>query len=45
MRIKAGGGYQVPPYTPHGGRAGADRPMRPVITYVVGKGKPLASPA
>ena len=24
MRIKAGEGYQVPPYRPHGGRAGPD---------------------
>ncbi|MBD0275782.1 MAG: cupin domain-containing protein [Acetobacteraceae bacterium] len=43
--VKAGEGGQVPPYTPHGGRAGGDRPMKAVITYVVEKGKPLASPA
>ena len=43
-RIKAGGGFQVPPETPHAARNG-DRTAKLAITYVVEKGKPLASPA
>ena len=43
--IKAGDGFQIPPDTPHaGGQAGNAR-SRLIITYVVEKGKPLASPA
>jgi len=43
--IKAGDGFQIPPETPHaGGQAGSAR-SRLLITYVVEKGKPLASPA
>jgi quercetin dioxygenase-like cupin family protein len=43
--IKAGDAFQVPPATPHaGGKAGAAK-SRILITYVVEKGKPLASPA
>jgi quercetin dioxygenase-like cupin family protein len=41
---KAGEGFQVPPGTPHSARNG-DRPTRVAITYVVEKGKPVASPA
>jgi quercetin dioxygenase-like cupin family protein len=44
MTLKAGDGFQVPTGTPHGGKNG---PAKTVIisTYVVEKGKPLASPA
>jgi quercetin dioxygenase-like cupin family protein len=43
--LKAGDAFQVPPNTPHaGGKAGTAK-SRLVITYVVEKGKPLASPA
>ena len=43
--LKAGDAFQVPPNTPHaGGKAGTTK-TRVLITYVVEKGKPLASPA
>jgi quercetin dioxygenase-like cupin family protein len=43
--IKAGDAFQVPPDTPHaGGKAGTAKSII-LITYVVQKGKPLASPA
>ena len=43
--LKAGDGFQVPAGTPHaGGKAGTAK-TRILITYVVEKGKPLASPA
>ncbi len=43
--IKAGDAFQVPADTPHaGGKAGTAK-SRILITYVVEKGKPLASPA
>ena len=42
--IKAGDGFQVPPETPHSARNG-DKLTRLVVTYVVDKDKPLASPA
>jgi len=43
--LKAGDGFQIPPATPHaGGKAGTAK-TRILITYVVEKGKPLASPA
>ena len=43
--LKAGDAFQVPPNTPHaGGKAGTAK-SRLLITYVVEKGKPLASPA
>ena len=42
--LKAGDGFQIPPNTPHaGGKAGTGK-TRLIITYVVEKGKPLASP-
>jgi quercetin dioxygenase-like cupin family protein len=42
--LKAGDGFQIPPNTPHaGGKAGTAK-SRLIITYVVEKGKPLASP-
>ncbi|MGC2785836.1 MAG: cupin domain-containing protein [Roseiarcus sp.] len=42
--FKAGDGFQVPPRIPHGGKNG-DKPTTLAITYIVEKGKPLASPA
>ena len=43
--LKPGDFFQVPPNTPHaGGKAGSAK-TRVLITYVVEKGKPLASPA
>jgi quercetin dioxygenase-like cupin family protein len=43
--LKPGDGFQVPAATPHaGGKPGAAK-SRILITYVVEKGKPLASPA
>jgi quercetin dioxygenase-like cupin family protein len=42
--MKAGDGYEVPPETPHGGKNG-DQPTVIAATFVVEKGKPLASPA
>jgi quercetin dioxygenase-like cupin family protein len=43
--LKVGDAFQIPPDTPHaGGKAGTAK-SRLVITYVVQKGKPLASPA
>jgi quercetin dioxygenase-like cupin family protein len=43
--LKAGDGFQVPPETPHAGAKNGDKKTRIAITYVVEKGKPLASPA
>jgi quercetin dioxygenase-like cupin family protein len=43
--LKAGDGFQVPPETPHAGGKNGDKKTRIAITYVVEKGKPLASPA
>jgi quercetin dioxygenase-like cupin family protein len=43
--IKAGDGVQIPPETPHAGGKPSDVKSRVLITYVVEKGKPLASPA
>jgi quercetin dioxygenase-like cupin family protein len=43
--LKPGDGFQIPPATPHaGGKAGTAK-TRVLITYVVEKGEPLASPA
>jgi quercetin dioxygenase-like cupin family protein len=43
--LQAGDAFQIPPETPHaGGKAGAVK-SRVLATYVVEKGKPLASPA
>jgi quercetin dioxygenase-like cupin family protein len=42
--LKAGDGFQVPTQRPHSGKNG-DKPTVLAITYVVEKGKPLASPA
>jgi quercetin dioxygenase-like cupin family protein len=43
--IKAGDGFHVPPETPHAGGKPGEAKTRVLITYVVEKGKPLASPA
>ena len=43
--IKAGDGFQIPPDTPHAGGKAGDAKTRVLITYIVEKGKPLASPA
>src|SRR5205823_2415216 len=41
--LKAGDAFQIPPETPHaGGKPGTEK-SRVLITYVVEKGKPLAS--
>ena len=42
--LNAGDGFQVPTRVPHGGKNG-DKPTILAVTYVVEKGKPLASPA
>jgi quercetin dioxygenase-like cupin family protein len=43
--VKAGDGFQIPAETPHAGGKPSDTKSRILITYVVEKGKPLASPA
>jgi quercetin dioxygenase-like cupin family protein len=43
-RLKPGDGFQVPPETPHAGGK-VEQKVRITATYVVEKGKPLASPA
>ena len=43
-RLKSGDSFQVPPETPHAG-AKVEQKVRFTSTYVVEKGKPLASPA
>jgi len=43
--IKAGDAFQIPPETPHAGGAPGSAKSRILITYVVEKGKLLASPA
>jgi quercetin dioxygenase-like cupin family protein len=43
--LKPGDGFQIPPNTPHAGGKPGDARSRVLITYVVEKGKPLASPA
>jgi quercetin dioxygenase-like cupin family protein len=43
--VKAGDGFQIPPNTPHAGGKPAAAKARVLVTYVVEKGKPLASPA
>lgn len=43
--LKPGDGFQIPPETPHAGGKPGDTKSRIAITYVVEKGKPLASPA
>jgi quercetin dioxygenase-like cupin family protein len=43
--MKAGDGFQIPPETPHAGGKAGEAKTRILITYVVEKGKPLATPA
>jgi quercetin dioxygenase-like cupin family protein len=43
--VKPGDAFQVPPATPHAGGKPSDKKTRLALTYVVEKGKPLASPA
>jgi quercetin dioxygenase-like cupin family protein len=43
--LKPGDAFQIPPETPHAGGAAGTAKSRILITYVVQKGKPLASPA
>jgi quercetin dioxygenase-like cupin family protein len=43
--IKAGDAFQIPPETPHAGGKPGNAKSVILITYVVEKGKPLASPA
>ncbi|NVN85146.1 MAG: cupin domain-containing protein [Rhodopseudomonas sp.] len=43
--LKAGDGFQVPPNTPHAGGKASEGKVRLTSTYVVEKGKPLATPA
>jgi quercetin dioxygenase-like cupin family protein len=45
VTLKAGDGFQIPPETPHAGGKPGDAKSRILITYVVEKGKPLATPA
>jgi len=42
---QAGDGFQIPTGTPHAGGKPSEMKVRLVSTYVVEKGKPLASPA
>jgi quercetin dioxygenase-like cupin family protein len=43
--LKAGDGFQIPAETPHAGGKPGDAKSRILITYIVEKAKPLASPA
>ena len=43
--LKPGDGFVVPPMTPHAGGKNGDKKTKIVSTYIVEKGKPLASPA
>jgi quercetin dioxygenase-like cupin family protein len=45
MTVKAGDAFQIPPETPHAGGAPTAETSKIMITYIVEKGKPLASPA
>jgi quercetin dioxygenase-like cupin family protein len=42
--LKAGDAFQIPPNTPHAGGKPGTAKSKLLITYVVEKGKPLASP-
>jgi quercetin dioxygenase-like cupin family protein len=44
-QVKAGDAFQIPPETPHAGGKPGETKSRVLVTYVVEKGKPLASPA
>jgi quercetin dioxygenase-like cupin family protein len=43
--VKAGDAFMVPPNTPHAGGKNGDKKTKIAVTYIVEKGKPLASPA
>jgi len=43
--LKPGDAFQIPAGTPHAGGMPGTAKTRILITYVVEKGKPLASPA
>src|SRR5438132_4091042 len=43
--LKSGDAFQIPPETPHAGGKPGDAKTRVLITYIVEKAKPLASPA
>jgi quercetin dioxygenase-like cupin family protein len=45
LNLKPGDAFQVPPETPHAGGKPSTTKVRVTSTYVVEKGKPLASPA
>lgn len=45
VALKPGDGFQVPAGTPHAGGKNGDKKTKITSTYVVEKGKPLASPA
>jgi quercetin dioxygenase-like cupin family protein len=43
--VKAGDSFQVPPGTPHDGCTAPGEGVKILATYIVEKGKPLATPA
>ena len=43
--LQRGDGFQIPPETPHAGGKPGSAKTRVLITYIVEKAKPLASPA
>ena len=43
--LKPGDGFMVPPATPHAGGKPGTAKTRVLITYILEKGKPIASPA
>jgi quercetin dioxygenase-like cupin family protein len=43
--VKAGESYQVPVGAIHDAKAGGDKPVKVIASYVVPKGQPLATPA
>jgi quercetin dioxygenase-like cupin family protein len=45
LSLKPGDFWEIPPETPHAGGPASPEKVRVLITYVVEKGKPLASPA
>jgi quercetin dioxygenase-like cupin family protein len=45
LTVKAGDAFQIPPDTPHAGGKPLAAKARLIITYIVQKDKPLASPA
>ncbi|ACA18871.1 Cupin 2 conserved barrel domain protein [Methylobacterium sp. 4-46] len=42
--VRAGDSFQVPPHTPHAGGKASDKAVRLSVTYVLEKGKPIATP-